>query len=156
MISSEWAEIQDFPNDVKYKKEKQVGSRHENVELNRYNDIVAYDQTCVKLKKVNYINANWIECKWTGQKYIATQGTVFFYSFHISELFSSISNKTRESHFSRTKLFNYFSQRSKRNHVSSLLANDSGAQYWRHCDVVSTARNAQRARKRKMPQVLAR
>ena len=77
MISSEWAEIQDFPNDAKYKKEKQLGSRHENVELNRYNDIVAYDQTCVKLKKVNYINANWIECKWTGQKYIATQGIVF-------------------------------------------------------------------------------
>ena len=31
-----------------------------------------------------------------------------FYTFHISELFSSNSNKTRESHFSRTKLFNSF------------------------------------------------
>ena len=57
------------------------------------------------------------------------------------------------------KLIRYFINdisRSEGDHVSSLLANGPGAQYWRHRDVVSTARNAQRARKRKMPQILAR
>ena len=54
------------------------------------------------------------------------------------------------------QIFLHDISRSKGDHVSSLLANGPGAQYWRHCDVVSTARNAQRARKRKMPQILAR
>ena len=76
MIKTEWErEVKDYPTEAKYHKSRQSGSEAKFAALNRYTDIVAYDETRVKVKNVEYINANKISDKWSGQKYIATQGT---------------------------------------------------------------------------------
>ena len=66
--------MKDYPTEARYHKSRQSGSDAKYSALNRYTDIVAYDETRVKVKNVDYINANKISDKWSGQKYIATQG----------------------------------------------------------------------------------
>ncbi|CAG5104828.1 Oidioi.mRNA.OKI2018_I69.chr1.g1580.t1.cds [Oikopleura dioica] len=72
-IKEEFQFITKKGNDFNVKYNVKEATKRKNEPFNRYRDILAYDETRVKLKKVSYINANWVKGL-EEREFIATQG----------------------------------------------------------------------------------
>ncbi|CBY38545.1 unnamed protein product, partial [Oikopleura dioica] len=72
-IKDEFEFITKKGNDFNLKYSVKEATKRKNETSNRYRDILAYDETRVKLKKVSYINANWVKGL-EEREFIATQG----------------------------------------------------------------------------------
>lgn len=72
-IKDEFEFITKKGNDFNLKYSVKEATKRKNEASNRYRDILAYDETRVKLKKVAYINANWVKGL-DEREFIATQG----------------------------------------------------------------------------------
>ena len=77
MVQEEFDELRHVPREKHFDSKTQFGSNPKFKELNRYRDIIPYDETRVKLNHCDYVNASWV-----GPGYIATQG---FHSYDLSD-----------------------------------------------------------------------
>lgn len=69
LVQEEFDELRHVPREKHFDSKTQFGSNPKFKELNRYRDIIPYDETRVKLNHCDYVNASWV-----GPGYIATQG----------------------------------------------------------------------------------
>jgi len=114
-IEKEWLYLEQHMDDEIEDHSEFFRSSHLNPRKNRYSDVLANEETRVKLpQESDYINANWIEDLWTSQRnYIVTQGPLEstlqdFFSMLWNEKITTVVMLTNEFERGRKKCERYW------------------------------------------------